>query len=435
MSSERRLKSVPRAKRVRYDEEISDIDSSDERFLRATLEELDRKKRKRRQIVHDDDTDSDISRLIEEESESDVSLVRKPKDEEVIKEEDGDVLSDKGKVESTKIKLKCWMVTLFLFSKEDVEKWFDQHSAEIEQACACTDKAPSTGTFHIHLLVNFRNKVSFKQWKEWFPGEPCRFEKARNGYQVCRRYVLGQVDGHREFKITIFDFNPPIKPKSTTQRFWELVQGCPQVPFVKDLLRRPEFAIMIPSMNKAFEFCRIAPFSVDMDHPRPIVVFFYGEPGSGKSYLAHRLARKWPSVCSCSFSPSGQLVNVNDQDECILFDDFPAALPSLSHEFVFKLFQPYPFIIDVKGSSRIYSPKVVIVTRCERYTDWSQVFGWKLTEQIQICRRVRFTVKCKKVAKTGVVNPQLNNPDDWTYESFVEELNEAYDENKMFLKF
>lgn len=99
--------------------------------------------------------------------------------------------------------------------------------------------------------------------------------------------------------------------------------------------------------------------------------------------MAHELLYRWNAISSATFTAtSGQLNDVNDADEAVLFDDFPAGQSNLSHQLIFRLMHGYPQLVDVKSSKRIYHPKIVIVTQCIRYNNFAQVFRWQMNDQL-----------------------------------------------------
>lgn len=335
---------------------------------------------------------------------------------------------------SNSIKFKRWFITLFKYSREDVLKWFEDNKGDIRQCCVCEDNAPTTGIYHLHIAVCFLGYVRFNRWLSWFPKLPHRFESMNGSYRDARNYVLGRKDGHSEGKKTVLDFNPPVeKEVSRTEEFWLAVQEEPTYENVENLLKLKRFAFMIPHMEAALKYC--ARFYVPEERKSPlVVVYFYGRPGSGKSTVASQLFSNFARRSSASFSPSGQLIGIKDFDDCVMFDDLNIGLSTLQHEFLFKLLDKFPFVADVKQTTRVYQPKLVIITRVEAIDEFETEYKWKKVDVEQFERRITFEILCTRTQKPGILNPKINRPDDWDYGALDILNNKPYDMNDVLSK-
>lgn len=326
---------------------------------------------------------------------------------------------------------KKWFITLFSYKKEDIEKWFQYLKEEIKSCCCCEDLTKSNNKYHIHIAVIFkRHSLKLADMEKMFALKPNNFEKLEGTYSQAREYILGKKDGADSRKKPFIDFNPPAEKKlPVSEEFWLAVQEDPRPENVIELLEEKKFAVMIPQLKTALDFCRYC--NRNFNSLKIVVVYYYGPAGSGKTYLAYHLFSSFKIKSQASFSPAGQLVGVKDMDECVFFDDLPAGDPHLNHEFLFRLLDKYPMVIDVKSSTRIYHPKLVLITRVEKYTEFCKEYGWKETDQTQLARRITITVRCSRVEKADAPFHRDNHPEDFSYYAFDEENHCMYSEEKI----
>ena len=94
------------------------------------------------------------------------------------------------------------------------------------------------------------------------------------------------------------------------------------------------------------------------------VLVLYGQAGRGKSYY---WKRNYPDAY---VKPVGEWWDGYEQQETVVLDDFQGGL---LFGFLLHLLDRYPLLVQVKGGTRVFNSKTIIITSnfapCEWYTD------------------------------------------------------------------
>lgn len=144
-------------------------------------------------------------------------------------------------------------------------------------------------------------------------------------------------------------------------------------PSVRDLIDTVE-GINFVSLRV---FDRLIPIYEPYRDWKPYIYWFYGASGAGKTKLAVAILGKdhFP------MSYSSRFFNGYDAHPNVLFDDFRKN--SISFNEFLRMTDRYKYICEVKGGSRQFVPKLIVITSDEHPSDW-----WSGNDLIQILRRV-----------------------------------------------
>lgn len=92
----------------------------------------------------------------------------------------------------------------------------------------------------------------------------------------------------------------------------------------------------------------------------PIVYWIYGTTGTGKSRLAHEIARIYNEPIWTSNPPDLKWFDHYDQHNFALFDDFRPK--HCAFDFLLRLCDRYPLSVPCKGGFTQWSPRVLFIT-------------------------------------------------------------------------
>lgn len=298
---------------------------------------------------------------------------------------------------------KHWIMTLWNQTEEEVTEWYHKQEDYIESIAACKDIAPTTGEFHIHVAVSFKQRIYFTTLQSWF-GRENHFE-AMKGKVAAYTYVLGRAQ-HGETKEIFLDINSPqgsIRQQQRVKkdRFWSKVQKMTDVRELDELLQQEEYANYI---GQAFTARRWLAMKCDIkrirEHDRA-VVWIYGARGDGKSFMLSTFSDQHMPTGECSFSlSSGQLIcNKEDPKTCV-FDDID--LKHVNKTLFFNLIDQYNITADKKLSIQTWRPDYVIITSIISPFELDQGdLGWNSNEKEQVVRRLKLVIRAYHDPMTG----------------------------------
>lgn len=94
---------------------------------------------------------------------------------------------------------------------------------------------------------------------------------------------------------------------------------------------------------------------------KPMVLVLFGVPGRGKSYY---WKRNYPEAY---VKPIGPWWDGYEQQETVVIDDFQG---TLLWSFLLHLLDGYPLLVEVKGGTRVFNSKTIIITSNLHPRDW-----------------------------------------------------------------
>ena len=135
----------------------------------------------------------------------------------------------------------------------------------------------------------------------------------------------------------------------------------------------------------------------DEDYPR-VVLYFCGDPGSGKSYAARQWlsamaqshAETFYSVDSVQFTGAGFCLGYRGSHYVLIDDWDPRSLPVEAWN---KLLDSYRTTVNVKGGEQAWKPRYIAITRTHEPHELGY-FGLRSHDLWQIIRRFSSVILC-----------------------------------------
>ena len=237
---------------------------------------------------------------------------------------------------------KRWLITINNPTDEEIDELIEMHRAKFK--VIAREKAPSTGTDHIHALIVFDCNVRTNRIKKMLPR--AHLDLVRGTFDQAYNYVT--KDG-----IIIYENGE--KPKhqiSIDQRFKTMVQQAKDGTIDKECLMycryQTYFDRFVPTSNYIFE-----------KELTTKNAWIYGPPGTGKSRLVREFAM------ARNFSMYHKLANkwwdgYRGEDIVLIEDLDPDVSKKLVHHI--KLWADrYAFRAEIKGGSVSIDPKFYFI--------------------------------------------------------------------------
>lgn len=116
---------------------------------------------------------------------------------------------------------------------------------------------------------------------------------------------------------------------------------------------------------------------------------FYGDPGTGKSWTAHEIAKE--EIYTCTGGNTGIWWDRYEGQRYVLFDEFKSNIPLGTLK---RLADRYPVTVDRKGLTPVeFTSRCLIITTNIDPTDWYAGDRVTDTERDALRRRITFLVK------------------------------------------
>jgi len=258
-------------------------------------------------------------------------------------------------------------MTLNNYTTEELEK---VKTAKTVYHCMCEEVCPTTGTPHIHAWFYFKSAKHFSKMKKDYPRANLESSRADNA-QASRDYCLGQV------KKKGYEDNPT---------FYEVGEIPEQgkrsdIVVIKEMIADGGNMRDIVPVATSVQSIRMAEVHMKyLERKRdwkPIVKWYWGETGTGKSHQAHaELEDPFDAHTSIKWWEG------YDAHENVIIDDMRGDFCKF-HELL-KLLDKYPFLVECKGGSRQFLAKTIIITSC-----YSPEMMFQTREDIQqLLRRI-----------------------------------------------
>ncbi len=294
-------------------------------------------------------------------------------------------------VSDGQIRAKSWNYTWNNYSAENVE--YLKQLEGISYHVIGYEKAPTTGTPHIQGYITFKSTKTRKQVVSLLPDifvEKTRNRKAMDAY--CQK--AGEFD--------VVDNRVRSKAGATARAVLALIKETGSLDRVEE--EHPGYYIRHFS---ALE--RIAIRYADASRPRPVVLWFYGETGAGKSFQADVLGGKdayWHSGLY-RWWPLYQ------HHKTVILDDIRGDFCPL--HTLLRLFDGYPLAVEVKGGHRLVKADKFIVTTATPPTMFYPSKSGNDGDVRQLLRRLTTVTQFfRELAPDGVVNyAQVDETELW----------------------
>ena len=201
------------------------------------------------------------------------------------------------------------------------------------------DEIGENQTRHLQGYINFRNQVHFTALKKKIPRahiEKCKGNAIQN-INYCSKDSIIYEDGNK----------PGIQGKRTDlEKVKEIVLDTGKM---RDVVLEATSYQSVRMAEKILEYHE------KKRNWKPIVKWYYGPTGSGKSKLAYE-----ESPDGYTAGESNKWWQGYDAHENVIIDDFRKDFIKF-HELL-KLLDRYPYLIECKGGSRQFLAKKIIIT-------------------------------------------------------------------------
>lgn len=214
--------------------------------------------------------------------------------------------------------------------------------------------APSSGTPHHQGYVRFANPRALAGVRKLLPKAhwtPCTGTETQN-YNYCTKEQVTVIEyGERE------DL-PPVEPDADQKG-----QGKRNdLRLARRLVKAGHGMAEICEQVDSYQALRAAELMLKFIEVQrdwtPEVVYIYGPTGTGKSHLAHSLAKTDPWISL----HNGRWFEGYDAHEDVIFDDIRGDF--CKFHVLLRLLDRWPYRIEVKGGSRQFLAKRIFITSC-----------------------------------------------------------------------
>lgn len=240
------------------------------------------------------------------------------------------------------VKSRSYMLTINNYSDEEYESVLRLgEEKSVKYLSVGKEVAPTTGTKHIHVYVYFNNPVSFNPLKKKFAR--ARIDRCRGTPEQCSAYTQ---------KDAVF------------QQFGELpVQGKrSDIEHIRDVMTITPRMREVVKVARSYQSIKVAEqylkYHEKKRNWKPIVKWFYGETGCGKTHTAIQELGEDYYPCM----NTGKWFDGYDAHENILVDDMRKNFMTFA-EFL-KFIDRYAFRVETKGGTRQILAKKIIITSC-----------------------------------------------------------------------
>lgn len=240
------------------------------------------------------------------------------------------------------LKYRNYMLTINNYSDEEYESVINlSNEKNVKYMVVGRETAPTTGTPHIHVYIYFVNPVSFNPLKKKFPR--ARIDRCKGTSEQCDAYCKKDGD------FQTFGECPNQGKRSDIDHIRDVMTITPRMREVVKVARSYQSIKVAEQYLKYHETKR---------NWKPIVKWFYGETGCGKTYTAiEELGEDYYPCMN-----TGKWFDGYDAHENILVDDMRKNFMTFA-EFL-KFIDRYAFRVETKGGTRQILAKKIIITSC-----------------------------------------------------------------------
>jgi len=257
---------------------------------------------------------------------------------------------------STNMRHRRWCFTLNnpSGSTELYDDW------ECERVVAGLEIAPETKTPHHQGYVRFAHPKGLAGVRKLF--QRAHWEPAKGNEEQCIAYCA--KDG-----VIIIDWPEHADDDAPSNR-----QGKRNdIIHVRELVQAGCGMAEICEQVDSYQAIRVAETMLKYAEAvrtwRPHVVWVYGPTGVGKSKYAHEISAH---ICDADGTVSettpwvsgetGRWFEGYDAHQCVIFDDFRGDF--CKFHVLLRLLDRYPYRVEVKGASRQFLAKKIVITSC-----------------------------------------------------------------------
>lgn len=252
------------------------------------------------------------------------------------------------------------------------------------------EAAPTTGTPHFQGYIYFKDAKSFSTVTKWRPR--ARFEKAKRSAAENEEYC-SKPKGQLQPPVTIGQC-PGQGKRSDLHAVAESVSEGKSLKDIAD--EHPtQFIKYFRGINELITIKRdIQPRSEQTE-----CWIFYGASGTGKTRLAHELAKRAGAFYSLSYGNHGTWWDGYNYEPTVIADEFKGSIKFGDFK---RMVDRVPWTIERKGvAGTEFTSRTVIITSNYEPEEWWELKGEHDKQALR--RRIHLLVKFDWVPGLGVV--------------------------------
>lgn len=257
-----------------------------------------------------------------------------------------------------KSRSRAWCLTINNYTEEELECITGYSS---EYTIVGNETCPTSGTKHLQCYIRMTNTKTFSKMKKDFP---------RAHIEIAGGNDL-QNKAYCSKESVLYESGTPSKQgkRSDLEKISNMILESPRM---NDMIDKLSNLQAIRTAEK------LLMYKEPQRNWKPTVLWFCGRSGTGKSKLAAELL---PDAYWAM--DTGKWWEGYDGHEQVIIDDMRADF--LPYNQLLKLLDRYPYRLEVKGGSRQFLAKTIIIT--SPYSP-DQMFGVMHEDNKQLLRRI-----------------------------------------------
>lgn len=232
---------------------------------------------------------------------------------------------------------RAWCLTINNYPESVVEKLKEMPNTEY---IIVGDEVGANGTPHLQVYFRLKTQKSFSKIKKEFP--TAHIEKAKGNDAENKKYCSKQSVLYESGEVS----------RQGTRNDLHAIKDM--------LIEQPRMEYVIDKLNN-FQQIRTAEKLLTYIEPKrtwkPEVRWYYGPSGTGKTRSAYE---EYPDAYMAM--DTGSWWEGYDAHEVVIIDDMRKDF--LKFHQLLKLLDRYPYRVEVKGGSRQFLAKTIIITSC-----------------------------------------------------------------------
>ena len=285
-----------------------------------------------------------------------------------------------NELEEMKFRRRRWFLTINNFEPNDIS---------FAKGLLCSycligeEYGKEKGTHHIHIYLEFKETKSFSKMKKLFPR--ANIQEAKGNAAQVKVYLSKEK--------LIYEEGTPKKQGQRTD-----------LEHAKDVLEETGKISEVVKVATSYQSVRMCECYLKYHEKKrnwkPLVEWFYGSTGTGKSKSAYEILGEEAYTAGKSI----KWWEGYDGHEGVVIDDFRKDFCCF-HELL-KLIDRYPYKVECKGGSREFLAKHIIITSA-----YSPSETYETREDIkQLLRRIdNIKIFTNSIKENGETDNQTNN--------------------------